>query len=121
MGQIKSRTRKEYRTAAGVRTAVDYAVAYGHVFTSFCLVVRPAFQFRSRESLGYALHRGLCRVLELDLNEVGVSFRRAIVGGEEIILYDKAPGGAGLVKAQSRASGPNVGCLRNCQTVASLP
>jgi ATP-dependent helicase YprA (DUF1998 family) len=37
-------------------------------------------------------------VLQIDLNEVGVSFRRAVGGGDEIILYDKAPGGAGLVK-----------------------
>jgi hypothetical protein len=76
----------------------DYALAYGHVFESFCLVVRPVFNPESRESLGYALHRGLCRMLELDLNEVGVSFRRALGGGHEIVLYDKAPGGAGLVK-----------------------
>jgi ATP-dependent helicase YprA (DUF1998 family) len=76
----------------------DYAVAYGHVFESFCLIVRPASNCGSRESLGYALHRGLCRVLQIDLNEVGVSFRRAVGGGDEIILYDRAPGGAGLVK-----------------------
>jgi len=76
----------------------DYAVAYGHVFESFCLIVRPTSNSQSRESLGYALHRGLCRVLQIDLNEVGVSFRRAEKGGDEIILYDKAPGGAGLVK-----------------------
>jgi MrfA Zn-binding domain len=37
-------------------------------------------------------------VLQIDLNEVGVSFRRAVGGGDEIVLYDKAPGGAGLVK-----------------------
>ncbi|MCX7824474.1 MAG: DEAD/DEAH box helicase [Verrucomicrobiae bacterium] len=76
----------------------DYAVAYGHVFESFCLIVRPASNCESRESLGYALHRGLCRVLQIDLNEVGVSFRRAVGGGDEIILYDRAPGGAGLVR-----------------------
>ena len=75
-----------------------YEVAYGHVFESFCLVVRPSFSAQSRESLGYALHRGLCHVLQIDLSEVGVSFRRAIGGRDEIILYDKAPGGAGLVK-----------------------
>ncbi len=72
-------------------------VAYGHIFESFCLVVRPLISPPSRESLGYALHRGLCRVLELDLNEVGVSFRRSQTGGDEIVLFDKAPGGAGLV------------------------
>ena len=72
-------------------------VAYGHIFESFCLVVRPHISPPSRESLGYALHRGLCRVLELDLNEVGVSFRRSLTGGDEIVLFDKAPGGAGLV------------------------
>jgi len=76
----------------------DYAVAYGHVFESFCLIVRPSSNCQSRESLGYALHRGLCHVLQIDLNEVGASFRRAVGGGDEIILYDKAPGGAGLVK-----------------------
>jgi ATP-dependent helicase YprA (DUF1998 family) len=76
----------------------DYAVAYGHVFESFCLIARPTSHCKSRESLGYALHRGLCRILEIDLNEVGVSFRRAVGGGDEIILYDRAPGGAGLVK-----------------------
>lgn len=80
----------------------DYAIAYGHVFESFCLIVRPKSNCRSRESLGYALHRGLCHVLEIDLNEVGVSFRRAIGSGDEIILYDKAPGGAGLVKEASQ-------------------
>lgn len=74
------------------------AVAYGHVFESFCFVVRPGSNCQSRESLGYALHRGLCRVLQIDLKEVGVSFRRAVGGGDEIILHDKAPGGAGLVK-----------------------
>ncbi|GEP45873.1 DEAD/DEAH box helicase [Brevifollis gellanilyticus] len=72
-------------------------VAYGHIFESFCLVVRPLISPPSRESLGYALHRGLCEVLELDLNEVGVSFRRSQTGGDEIVLFDKAPGGAGLV------------------------
>lgn len=72
-------------------------VAYGHIFESFCLVVRPRVSPPSRESLGYALHRGLCKVLELDLNEVGVSFRRSLTGGDEIVLFDKAPGGAGLV------------------------
>jgi len=76
----------------------DYAVAYGHVFESFCLIVRPAFNSQSRESLGYALHRGLCHVLQIDLNEIGVSFRQAVGGGDEIIFYDRAPGGAGLVK-----------------------
>jgi len=76
----------------------DYAVAYGHVFESFCLIARPTSHCESRESLGYALHRGLCHILEIDLNEVGVSFRRAVGGGDEIILYDRAPGGAGLVK-----------------------
>ncbi len=72
-------------------------VAYGHIFESFCLVVRPLNPPASRESLGYALHRGLCRVLELDLNEVGVGFRRSLGGFDEIVLFDKAPGGAGLV------------------------
>jgi hypothetical protein len=76
----------------------DYAVAYGHVFESFCLIIQPTPNCQSRESLGYALHRGLSHVLQIDLNEVGVSFRRAIGGGDEIVLYDKAPGGAGLVK-----------------------
>lgn len=73
-------------------------VAYGHIFESFCLVTRPLSELPSRESVGYALHRGLCRLLQIDLNEVGVSFRKAIGGKDEIIFYDKAPGGAGLVK-----------------------
>jgi hypothetical protein len=90
----------------------DYAVAYGHVFESFCLVVRPASNCQSRESLGYALHRGLCRVLQIDLNEVGVSFRRADGGGDEIVLYDKAPGGAGLVKEARQRWGEIVGEAR---------
>jgi hypothetical protein len=84
---------KERCTATGGSAPV----AYGHVFESFCLIAQPLQSAPSRESLGYALHRGLCQVLELDLNEVGVSFRRSTNGGDEIILFDKAPGGAGLV------------------------
>jgi len=76
----------------------SWPVAYGHVFESFCLIAQPSQSAPSRESLGYAIHRGVCKVLELDLNEVGVSFRRSTSGGgDEIILFDKAPGGAGLV------------------------
>ena len=91
-------------------------VAYGHVFESFCLIVRPASNCQSRESLGYALHRGLCGVLQIDLNEVGVSFRRAVGGGDEIILYDKAPGGAGLVKEARQRWGEIVSETRRIVT-----
>lgn len=81
----------------------QYGIAYGHEFRSFCLVVRPKERSASVESLMFALQKGMCRVLELDASDVGVS-RRWLnqrtdpTAGVEIILYDRTPGGAGFVE-----------------------
>ncbi len=78
-------------------------LAYGHEFQSHCLIIRPQGGCRSPESLMFALQKGLCRVLELEVSDVGVSQRwlnrRDNEGAEaEFILYDRTPGGAGFVK-----------------------
>lgn len=56
----------------------------------------------SVESLGYAFQRGICRLLDVDSSDIGVSWRwlskRSSPEGVEIILYDNAPGGSGFVK-----------------------
>lgn len=77
-------------------------LAYGHQFQSFCLIARPTAALGSVESLAYALQRGLCRALDLELSDIGVSWRWIANNkdrtGSEIILYDQTPGGAGFVK-----------------------
>jgi ATP-dependent helicase YprA (DUF1998 family) len=84
-------------------------IAYGHKFESFCLVARPAritanINDRSFISLAYALQRGLCRVLDIETSDIGVSgrgvtTRRSVIDSNvEIVLFDKTPGGAGFVK-----------------------
>ena len=77
-------------------------LAYGHQFQSYCLIVRPAISPGSVESLAYALQRGLCRSLDLESSDIGVSWRwRGNIQEEigcEIVLYDHTPGGAGFVK-----------------------
>lgn len=81
----------------------QHGIAYGHEFRSFCLVVRPKSRSASVESLMFALQKGMCRVLELDASDIGVS-RRWLnqrtdpSAGVEIILYDRTPGGAGFVE-----------------------
>ena len=83
--------------------AAGVGVAYGHEFHSFCLIVRPLKQPESVESLMFALQKGLCLVLELDISDIGVSRRwlnkrTAENAGIEIVLYDRTPGGAGFVE-----------------------
>ena len=77
-------------------------LAYGHEFHSYCLIARPNEIIDSIETLAYALQRGLCTALDLDLSDIGVSWRSiASVQSKrssEIILYDNTPGGAGFVK-----------------------
>ncbi len=83
-------------------------LAFGHQFESFCLVVRPQEKITNPElsvSLAYALHKGLCRVLETETSDIGVS-GRAVTNRQstnadentEFVLFDKTPGGAGFVK-----------------------
>ena len=77
-------------------------LAYGHEFQSHCLVVRPQRECDSA-SLMFALQKGLCRVLELEALDVGVTRRwlshKNVDGAKvEFILYDQTPGGAGFVK-----------------------
>lgn len=78
------------------------AIAYGHEFQSFCLVARPITPPGSVESLAYALQRGLCKALDIEPSDIGVSWRwlanKEERTGSEIILYDRTPGGAGFVK-----------------------
>jgi hypothetical protein len=83
-------------------------LAFGHQFESFCLVVRPQEKITNPElsvSLAYALHKGLCRVLETETSDIGVS-GRAVTNRQstnadentEFVFFDKTPGGAGFVK-----------------------
>lgn len=83
-------------------------LAFGHQFESFCLVVRPQEKIINLElnvSLAYALHKGLCRVLETETSDIGVS-GRAVTNRQstnadentEFVFFDKTPGGAGFVK-----------------------
>lgn len=76
-------------------------LAYGHQFSSYCLIVRPLPIVESVESLAYALQMGLCRALDLESFDIGVSWRwlsdRQMRSRSEIILYDNTPGGAGFV------------------------
>jgi hypothetical protein len=79
-------------------------LAYGHQFRSFCLIARPTVMNPPIESLAFALQKGLCKLLDLEPFDIGVSWRwlanrKAGAGARaEIILYDRTPGGAGFVK-----------------------
>jgi hypothetical protein len=77
-------------------------IAYGHQFKSFCLIARPNRTPQSVVSLAFALQRGMCRMLEIEPSEIGVSWRwlsKTTEGqGVEIVLYDRTPGGAGFVR-----------------------
>ena len=78
-------------------------MAYGHQFESYCLIARPMFNSLSIESLAYALRKGLCKVLEVEASDIGVSWRwlaNRRLGDKkaEIVLYDLTPGGAGFVQ-----------------------
>ena len=78
-------------------------LAYGHEFRSFCLIARPS-GYLPVESLAFALQKGLCRFLDIEASDIGVSWRwlakRKATDSSptEIILYDRTPGGAGFVK-----------------------
>jgi hypothetical protein len=103
----------------------QHGIAYGHEFRSFCLVVRPKERFASVESLMFALQKGMCRVLELDAADVGVS-RRWLnqrtdpSAGVEIILYDRTPGGAGFVEeGKARWDEVLAAAIDICQTTPS--
>lgn len=80
------------------------ALAYGHRFQSFCLIVRPEQVTLSVESLSFGLKKGLCQFLDIETFDIGVSWRwrsssKTVEGSQaEIILYDRTPGGAGFVK-----------------------
>jgi len=84
-------------------------IAYGYKFESFCLVARPAritanINDKSFVSLAYALQQGLCRVLDIETSDIGVSGRGVTTrrlttdSNVEIVLFDKTPGGAGFVR-----------------------
>ncbi|MCK5580904.1 MAG: DEAD/DEAH box helicase [Candidatus Omnitrophica bacterium] len=77
-------------------------LAFGHQFQSFCLIIRPAQPTTHIESLAYALQRGLCAMLDIEIYDIGVSWRWLSNKNEstnaEIVLYDHTPGGAGFVK-----------------------
>jgi hypothetical protein len=103
----------------------QHGIAYGHEFRSFCLVVRPKERSASVESLMFALQKGMCRVLELDASDVGVSRRwlnkRTDPGAKvEIILYDRTPGGAGFVEeGKARWNEVLAAAIAICQTTPS--
>jgi len=64
------------------------------------------------KSLSFALQKGLCNLLEIDSNDIGVSWRwledkQNETAKVEIILYDTAPGGAGFAEE----------CFRNWRQV----
>ncbi len=78
------------------------SICYGHEFQSYCLIARPTAHPPSVESLAYALQRGICRTLDVEAQDIGVSWRWLGQKNEqpraEIVLYDLTPGGAGFVK-----------------------
>ena len=103
----------------------QHGIAYGHEFRSFCLVVRPKERSALVESLMFALQKGMCRVLELDASDVGVS-RRWLnqrtdpTAGLEIVLYDRTPGGAGFVEeGKTRWKEVVASAIDICQTTPS--
>ncbi len=53
-------------------------LAYGHQFESFCLIAGPNLASQSLESLAtltFALRKGLCQALEIELSDIGASWR----------------------------------------------
>jgi hypothetical protein len=103
----------------------QHGIAYGHEFHSYCLVVRPKQRCDAAESLMFALQKGMCRVLELDASDVGVSRRwlnqRTDPGAKvEFILYDRTPGGAGFVEeGKARWNEVVAAAVDICQSSAS--
>ena len=98
---------KKLRGSSGSETCEKHPwprpLAYGHEFQSFCLIARPSGR-PPVESLAFALQKGLCRFLDIEASDIGVSWRwltnrkAADESRAEIILYDRTPGGAGFVK-----------------------
>lgn len=77
-------------------------LSYGHEFKSYCLIARPSIAPSSIESLAYSLQQGLCKTLEIESSDIGVSWRwrsnKTEEKNVEIVLYDLTPGGAGFVE-----------------------
>ena len=78
-------------------------IAFGHEFSSYCLIARPQSMPGSVESVAFALQKGLAAFLQVESSDIGVSWRRsasrtAASAGVEIILYDRTPGGSGFTK-----------------------
>jgi hypothetical protein len=69
----------------------------GHRFSSLCLSVQPIrpFDLGLEVSMAAALQRGICEVLGIDMNDVGVVYQYA---PERIVFYDSTAGGAGFVR-----------------------
>jgi ATP-dependent helicase YprA (DUF1998 family) len=98
---------RRLRSLAGEKTCNNdqpwtNALAYGHKFYSCCLIARPVSMPASVESLAYALQRALCKTLQIEASDIGVSWRwlarRDKLPAAEIILFDHTPGGAGFVR-----------------------
>lgn len=106
--QINSRADKKHRRLrmfSQNRTCdrqVWRGISFGHEFQSYCLIVRPLAAPASVESLAYALQRGICKVLDVESYDIGVSWRwlgqKSAGSRSEIVLYDLTPGGAGFVE-----------------------
>lgn len=106
-GYKAGKKHKKLRPIAGVMECGNdkpwtKMLAYGHQFQSYCLIARPTVASTAVESLAYALQKGLCRALDLEASDIGVSWRwlanKKDKTNSEIILYDQTPGGAGFVK-----------------------
>ncbi len=104
-------------------------LAFGHEFSSYCLVARPWILPGSVESVAFALQKGLSKVLQVESSDIGVSWRwltkrSAASAGVEVILYDRTPGGSGFTKegyenwerlvAEARAVCSECDCDRAC-------
>lgn len=114
---------KRLRVFSGARTCDKQpwkSISYGHEFQSYCLIARPTTVPASIESLAYAIQHGICRVIDVETYDIGVSWRWLGQKREdpltEIILYDLTPGGAGFVK-EALESWPDV--LKASQTLCS--
>ena len=87
-------------------------LAYANEFESFCFLIRPNCPPNSPESLAHALRKGLCRLLEIESQEIGVALRYRDDHPAEIILYDQTPGGAGFVREGKEKFGGVLRCAR---------
>jgi hypothetical protein len=106
--EISSRTERKHkrlRVFSGTASCghpLWRQISYGHVFQSYCLIARPIAPPPSVESLAYALQRGICRVLDVESQDIGVSWRwlgqKISRPRPELIFFDLTPGGAGFVK-----------------------